>query len=66
MELDTEGNYDGMQTGFDSSTGQLGIGQVVNGQKLNGKWYDLTGRRLSSKPAAPGIYINNGKKVIVK
>ena len=58
---------DNTSTGiYETVGGQLGIGQVVNGQKLNGKWYDLTGRRLSSKPAAPGIYINNGKKVIIK
>ena len=29
-------------------------------------WYDLNGRKLSAKPAAKGIYINNGKKVVVK
>ncbi len=29
-------------------------------------WYTLDGVRLDSKPNAKGIYINNGKKVIVK
>lgn len=29
-------------------------------------WYDLNGRKLGAKPATKGIYINNGKKVIVK
>ena len=29
-------------------------------------WYSLDGRRLSSKPATKGIYINNGKKVVIK
>lgn len=29
-------------------------------------WYTLDGVRLSEKPSAKGIYINNGKKVIVK
>jgi len=29
-------------------------------------WYDLQGRKLSGKPSKKGLYINNGKKVIVK
>lgn len=29
-------------------------------------WYDLSGRKLNSKPARKGMYINNGKKTIVK
>ena len=29
-------------------------------------WYTLDGRRLSSKPTVRGLYINNGKKVIIK
>lgn len=29
-------------------------------------WYDLNGRKLGAKPTAKGIYINNGKKVVVK
>lgn len=29
-------------------------------------WFDITGRSYSSKPTAPGIYINSGKKYIIK
>ena len=29
-------------------------------------WYDLQGRKLNGRPTTRGIYINNGKKVIVK
>ena len=29
-------------------------------------WYSIDGRRLNGKPAQKGVYINNGKKVIVK
>ena len=29
-------------------------------------WFDLSGRKLTGKPTAPGLYINNGKKVVVK
>ena len=29
-------------------------------------WYDLSGRKLSGKPTQKGIYIVNGKKVVIK
>ena len=29
-------------------------------------WYTLDGVRLSSKPSTKGIYINNGKKIVIK
>lgn len=28
-------------------------------------WFDITGRRLQSKPSKPGLYIRNGKKVVL-
>ena len=31
-----------------------------------GAWYDLNGRKLVGKPSQKGIYINNGKKTIIK
>ena len=31
-----------------------------------GGWYSLDGRRLDGKPSKVGIYINNGRKVVVK
>ncbi len=31
-----------------------------------GTWYSLCGLRLNGKPAAPGIYINNGRKIVIK
>ena len=29
-------------------------------------WYDLSGRKLSGKPTAKGIYIHNGRKTVIK
>lgn len=29
-------------------------------------WYDLLGRKLSAKPTEPGIYIVDGKKILIK
>ena len=33
---------------------------------LNEGWYTLDGRRLQGKPTQKGVYIQNGKKVIIK
>ena len=39
----------------------------VNGNgNANSNWYTLDGRRLNSRPAQKGIYLNNGKKIIIK
>jgi len=32
----------------------------------NGLWYTLDGKRLSGKPTQKGIYVRNGRKVVVK
>ena len=47
--------------------GTTGIQQIDNGLNLekNG-WYTLDGRRLESAPTRKGLYINNGKKVVIK
>ncbi len=37
----------------------------VRGQ-MSDVWYDLNGRRLEMKPATKGVYINNGRKVVIK
>ena len=36
----------------------------VNGQCSD--WYTINGVKLSGKPTAPGMYINSGKKIIIK
>lgn len=45
-----------------------GVAPMVNVQssKFNGQWYTLDGRRLASQPTAKGIYVNNGRKVVIK
>ena len=54
-----------------SISGDLGEGTTridnlnVNDNE-NGEWYDLNGRKLNGKPAQKGIYIKNGKKIVVK
>ena len=29
-------------------------------------WFSLDGRRLNGQPTAKGVYINNGKKMVIK
>lgn len=41
----------------------------VTAEGTNGKsdaWYTLQGRRLSAKPTKSGLYLHNGKKVVIK
>ena len=45
-----------------------GLKAIDNGQLTidNGDWYDLNGRKLQNIPTKKGVYIMNGKKVVVK
>ena len=52
--------------GGDGSTTAIGTLDTRTGEISTGDWFDLNGRRLSGKPSQRGIYINNGKKVVVK
>ena len=41
----------------------------VTAEGTNGKsdaWYTLQGRHLPAKPTKPGLYLHNGKKVVIK
>ena len=34
--------------------------------KRNDGWFTLDGRKLDGKPSAKGVYINNGRKIVIK
>ncbi len=41
--------------------------ETLNAEGLpDNKWFTLDGRKLSGQPTRPGVYINNGKKIVVK
>jgi len=40
--------------------------RVKNEEFATAQWYTLDGRKLSGKPRQKGVYINNGKKVVMK
>ena len=48
--------------------GTTGVDLIDNGKLIidNDGWYDLNGRRLQGKPSQKGIYIKNGRKVVLK
>ena len=53
----------------DLGEGTTGIDNLNVNDNLNDNeatWYDLNGRKLNGKPAQKGIYIKNGKKIVVK
>lgn len=53
-------NFDGQETAISE------IYSVTKASAVDNSWYTLDGRRLSSEPTAPGIYINRGRKIVIK
>ena len=43
-----------------------GLKAIENGQLTIDNWYDLNGRKLQKMPTKKGVYIMNGKKVVIK
>lgn len=55
--IDAEGNVTGIGT-LETRTGEVRFDPEA--------WYTLDGTRLSGQPTRKGIYVNNGKKIIIK
>jgi len=55
------GDVKGFAINFDTENG---ISQIENSKSSNSKCYDLSGRRVNA--ATKGLYIVNGKKVVIK
>lgn len=52
---------------FFPEDGTTGIARLTNSDTTeDGTWYTLSGIRLTAKPTAKGIYVNGGKKVVIK
>ena len=43
-----------------------GISDVKTDTTEDANWYDLSGRPLNGKPTKAGVYVKNGKKVVIK
>ena len=50
----------------EGTTGIDNVNPNPNANDNEAAWYDLGGRKLNGKPAQKGVYIKNGKKVVVK
>ena len=50
--------------GDDETTGIREVKEVR--EVKDNSWYSLDGRRLTGKPSRAGVYINNGKKIVIK
>lgn len=44
----------------------IGTLNTQTGEIVTDGWYTLSGTRLSGKPSKRGIYINNGRKIVIK
>ena len=49
---------------FDDETTKIANTNITN--ITNGNWYDLNGRKLDKMPTKKGVYLFNGRKVVVK
>lgn len=64
---ETENCYEAQKAQYSLTvTDPSGIGEIVNGQSANRKYFDLQGRRIISSAVKKGMYVVDGKKVIVK
>jgi hypothetical protein len=55
---------------FGDGTDATGVVELKNSriEELNSDdgWYSMDGRRLQGKPAQKGVYIHQGRKIVVK
>ena len=51
-------SFDGKPTGIET--------MFDGGEQSPDVWFDLQGRKLNGKPSLPGLYIVNGKKIMVR
>ena len=52
--------------GANGEVTRIGTLDTATGELSFDGWYDMSGRRLDGKPTKKGLYINNGKKVVIK
>ena len=58
---------DAIDVVWDNEDGTTGVNEVKEVNEVNdNSWYTLDGRKLSGRPTQKGLYINNGRKVVIK
>ena len=57
----------GIPTGWTVEEVSTGIGNLIPDQNSGvGAWYSIDGRRLQGEPTTSGIYVKDGRKVVIK
>ena len=65
LAIPTELNARTINLVFDDGNA-TGLDGVTRTAEQNGDYYDLNGRKLDKKPTRKGVYIQNGRKVVIK
>lgn len=66
-ELDEDDYYvRGIVFSEEDGNEATGINSIDNAQLAIDNYYDMNGRKLDKKPTQKGVYINNGRKIIIK
>lgn len=52
--------------GGDGTTAIIDAKRLMDNGQLTSGWYSLDGRRLNTAPTHKGVYVNNGKAVMIK
>ena len=63
---DNQGNGDDQGNDDNGGTTTIGTLDTETGEIDFGGWYTLSGRKLDTKPTQKGLYIHNGKKIVIK
>lgn len=59
--------FDNAKREYQQKKDEAGIETIIATSRLNDTlWYSIKGEIYDSKPVTPGIYINSGKKVVIK
>jgi hypothetical protein len=68
LALTTTGDYGEYFQWLDESgsTDIIAVESKTSDWRTNDGWYTLDGRKLNARPTQKGIYINKGKKVVIK
>ena len=65
-KLETAGNWNNVKEAVDIwEEEETGLTAIDDDKLKEESWYDLNGRKLSGKPSQKGIYINNGRKIVI-
>ena len=64
--LGEENGANGFTLNFEGGSDGINAASTDAAVKTDNAWYSLQGVRMQGVPAVKGVYINNGKKVVVK